>query len=268
MTTINRMLPDKRPEEFGPAEIDAMVRRAHDGLKRVMPYVRRPEARVGVIGSPLGRLLVAEGPRGLATLHFLDTMSAEPALEALRRRFELVENEASAERVGREIERYLAGDLRSLDSHPIDLSLVHSEFQRRVLERLRTIGPGAVITYNGLADAAGVPAAHRAVGHTMATNPVPIFVPCHRVIRSDGSIGNYGGGVPCKVKLLRTEGFDVGRDLKLGARSVLAHRATHIFCRPGCSAAERANHARMLIFADPERAERAGFRPCRRCHPA
>ncbi len=268
MTTMNRTHHETRPAEPTPAEIDAMVRRAHDGLKRVMPYVRRPEARIGVISSPLGRLLVAEGPRGLATLHFLDTMNAEPVLETLRRRFELIENEASAERVRREIERYLDGDLHSLDVHPIDLSLVHSEFQRRVLERLRTIGPGAVITYNGLADAAGAPAAQRAVGHTMATNPVPIFVPCHRVIRSDGSVGNYGGGVPCKVKLLRTEGFDVGRDLKLGQRSVLAHRATRIFCRPGCSAAERANQARMLIFADPERAERAGFRPCRLCRPA
>jgi O-6-methylguanine DNA methyltransferase len=264
---MTRMLSQATTPAPDEGEIDALVRRAHAGLKRVMPYVRRPEARVGVISSPLGRLLVAEGPRGLATLHFLDTMNVEPVLEVLRQRFDLVDNEASAERVRREIERYLSGDLRSLDAHPIDLTLVHSEFQRRVLERLRKIGPGAVITYNGLADAAGAPSAQRAVGHTMATNPVPIFVPCHRVIRSDGSVGNYGGGVQCKVRLLRTEGFDVGRDLRLGRRSVLAHRATHIFCRPGCSAAERANHARMLIFADPDRAERAGFRPCRLCRP-
>jgi methylated-DNA-[protein]-cysteine S-methyltransferase len=249
-------------------DIDALVQRAHAGLKRVMPWVRRPEAGVGVINSPLGHLLVAEGPRGLATLHFLDTMKVDPVLDVLRQRFDLVDNDAAAERVRRELERYLAGDLHSLDAHPIDLSLVHSEFQRRVFERLRKIGPGAVITYNALADAAGVPTAQRAVGHTMAINPVPIFVPCHRVIRSDGTVGNYGGGVPCKVKLLRTEGFEVGRDLRLGSRSVMAHRATHIFCRPGCSAAERANHARMMIFADPDCAERAGFRACRLCRPA
>ena len=102
----------------------------------------------------------------------------------------------------------------------------------------------------------------------MASNPVPIYVPCHRVIRSDGSIVNYGGGVDRKIKLLRAEGFEVGNDLRVPAHAVFGHQRTHIFCRPGCSAAKRADRSRMVIFADPEKARRAGLRACKVCRPA
>ena len=80
----------------------------------------------------------------------------------------------------------------------------------------------------------------------MGSNPVPIYVPCHRVIKSDLSIGNYGGGVDRKLKLLRAEGFAVGKDLRVPARAVMGHQRTHIFCRPECSAAKRADIGRML----------------------
>jgi methylated-DNA-[protein]-cysteine S-methyltransferase len=102
----------------------------------------------------------------------------------------------------------------------------------------------------------------------MASNPIPIFVPCHRVIKSDGTIGNYGGGVNRKIVLLRTEGFVVKPDLKLLKRSVLGHQKTRIFCRPDCSAAKRAGQANQLIFADTAHAQRAGMRPCKICRPA
>ena len=106
------------------------------------------------------------------------------------------------------------GGIDAVD-RPVDLSLVESDFQRRAYSLLRKVPAGAVITYQGLAAAAGNPDAQRAIGTTMATNPIPIFVPCHRVIQSDGTIGNYGGGVDNKIKLLRAEGFEVGRDLRL-----------------------------------------------------
>jgi len=102
----------------------------------------------------------------------------------------------------------------------------------------------------------------------MASNPIPIFVPCHRVIRSDGTIGNYGGGVDNKIKLLRAEGFEVGRDLRLPSRAVMGHRRTGIFCRPDCSAARRADPTKMLIFADAKCAGHAGLRACKLCKPA
>ena len=247
--------------------VDAMINEARIGIERDLQLIRRPEARVGVIPSPIGRLLVAESNRGLATIHFLTMDGAERTLEKLRKKFDLIENEASTRRVGAEIDRLFKGDLSVL-THRVDLSVVESEFQRRALILLRTVPPGAVITYQGLAAAVGHPNSQRAIGTTMATNPVPIFVPCHRVIKSDGSIGNYGGGVPNKLKLLRAEGFDVGRDLRLPSSAVMGHRKTRIFCRPECSAAKRADSSRTLYFADAESAGRAGLRACKLCRPA
>jgi O-6-methylguanine DNA methyltransferase len=127
---------------------------------------------------------------------------------------------------------------------------------------------GSVISYQGLAAAIGEPSAQRAIGNTMASNPVPIYVPCHRVIRSDGSLGNYGGGPERKLKLLRAEGFGVDSQRRVSPGAVYGHWASRIFCRPSCSAVRRAQRRQWLIFADPERARQFGMRACKLCHPA
>ena len=252
--------------EVNDRTIDAMVRSAQPHLRRAMKLVRRPEARVAIAPSPIGKLFVAEGPRGLVSVHFLWKSDAGRTLELLRRKFDLVENEPSTVALRGYIDRYFAGDLNVL-THAVDLSLVASEFQRLALTHLRTVPAGAVISYQGLAAALGHPDAQRAIGNTMATNPVPIFVPCHRVIKSDGSIGNYGGGVRRKIILLRNEGFVVKPDLKVPERAVLGHRKTRIFCRPECTAAHRAGQVNQLIFADASHARHAGLRPCKLCRP-
>jgi methylated-DNA-[protein]-cysteine S-methyltransferase len=242
----------------------------HEGRRRVEHALRkhrRPLAKLGIIGTQIGDLLIAEGPRGIVAIHFIDTKGAGNPIPALREKFDLVQDQRAAERIGDEIRRYIAGDRAAL-RHPIELSLVDSEFQRRAYLKLRQVPAGSVVTYQGLAAAVGAPDGQRAIGNTMATNPVPIYVPCHRVIRSDGSIGNYGGGVARKIKLLRAEGFEVGADLRVPARAVFGHSRTHIYCRPQCSAAMRADRGRMFIFGDPERARRAGLRACKLCRPA
>jgi methylated-DNA-[protein]-cysteine S-methyltransferase len=104
-------------------------------------------------------------------------------------------------------ERFFAGDARSLDSVPVDLSAVENDFQRKVLATLRKrVGPGKTISYGELAEVVGHPGAARAVGTAMARNPVPIIVPCHRVLASGGGLGGYGGGLEMKKALLRLEG--------------------------------------------------------------
>lgn len=236
-------------------------------VAKALARIRRPQARVGTIDSPVGRLFVAEGEHGILAIHFLDTHAGEDPRPALRRGFDVIEDQQAAERIGEEIRRFIGGD-RSALHHEVDLSLVDSPFRRRALIRLRQVPIGSVVTYQSLAAAIGAPDAQRAVGSTMATNPVPIYVPCHRVIRSDGTIGNYGGGVERKIRLLRAEGFEVGQDLRLPAGAVFGHQRTHIFCRPTCSAAKRADRGRMVIFADPDKARRAGLRACKLCHPA
>ena len=247
--------------------LDALIVQTRPRIERAMKILRRPQARVGVIPSPLGRLLIAESDRGLAAIHFLFISGGERTLELLRKKFDLIENEASARQIGAEIDRVFKGDFDAT-SRPVDLSLVESDFQRRAYTLLRKVPAGAVITYHGLAATVGQPDSQRAIGNTMASNPIPIFVPCHRVIRSDGTIGNYGGGVDNKIKLLRAEGFEVGRDLRLPSRAVMGHRHTGIFCRPGCAAARRADPTKMLIFADSKCARHEGLIACKLCKPA
>ena len=269
---MREMLGDDGPlgMESGPddAAVDTALRAVRPKLARTLGRARRPVARVGIVDSPVGRLLVAESVRGLLAVQFLEVADAPDALAGLKEGFDLVEDPQTAARIGREIERYLKGDMHALD-RPVDLSLVRTDFQRRALMRLRrTVPPGSVITYQALAAAVGAPSGQRAIGNTMATNPVPLYVPCHRVIRSDGTIGNYGGGVPRKIKLLRAEGFSVARDHRLPESSVMGHLVTHIFCRPQCHAAIRADPAKAVIFANSGRARSAGLRACKLCRPA
>jgi len=267
----DEMLRDDGPLEIDgdEAEVEAALRSVRGRVTRALARVRRPPVRAGVIETPLGEMLVAQSQRGLVTLRFLDTRDTPSTIAALKQRFDLAEDERAAERIRREIERYLEGDPHALDAEPVDLSLVESPFQRRALMRLRrAVPPGAVITYHALAASIGAPDAQRAIGNTMASNPVPLYVPCHRVIRSDGTIGNYGGGVGRKLKLLRAEGFRVDRNQRLPAGTVMGHLQTHIFCNPRCRAAMRADHNRMVIFADSDHARGAGMRACKLCLPA
>ncbi len=269
---MREMLDDDGPLGTGgiadDVTVDAALRAVRPKLARKLARARRPLARLGTIDSAVGRLLVAESARGLLAVQFLDVSEAPDALAALKKDFDLVEDAEVAARIGDEIERYIKGDMHALD-RPVDLSLVRTDFQRRALMRLRrTVPPGSVITYQALAAAVGAPSGQRAIGNTMATNPVPLYVPCHRVIRSDGTIGNYGGGLPRKIRLLRAEGFSVARDHRLPVGSVMGHLVTHIFCRPQCRAAIRADRAKSVIFADSKRAQSAGLRACKLCHPA
>lgn len=104
-------------------------------------------------------------------------------------------------------DRFFAGDANALEGVEVDLSSVSNEFQRRVLSTLRKrVGPGKTISYGELAELVGHPGAARAVGTAMARNPVPIVVPCHRVLASNGKLGGYGGGLDMKQTLLRLEG--------------------------------------------------------------
>jgi methylated-DNA-[protein]-cysteine S-methyltransferase len=101
---------------------------------------------------------------------------------------------------------YLEGDTDSL-ALPVDLRLARAPFRRAVLETLhREVGRGATISYGALAMRSGHPRAARAVGTACARNPVPLVVPCHRVLPSSGGVGQYGGGVARKLALLELEG--------------------------------------------------------------
>jgi methylated-DNA-[protein]-cysteine S-methyltransferase len=159
------------------------------------------------LDSPIGRLLVVQGERGIVRVGFED----EPEDAALAQvaahlgpRIVASDRELAATRDV--LDAYFAGEG---DPHglPVDLSLVVAPFRRTVLETLhREIGAGQVVTYGTLAARAGRPRAARATGSACARNPVPIVVPCHRVLPGSGGIGAYGGGRQRKRALLELEG--------------------------------------------------------------
>ena len=256
-----------RVSEIDSATVNGLLASVHPRLDRALKRIARPAARIGIIESSVGRLFVAESDRGLLGIHYSDNGDDSAMLDAIRQKFDLRDDPAAAARIHDEIERALAGDTDAVAHRPVDYSLVTSPFQRRAFARLRQVPPGGVVTYQALAAAIGAPSGQRAVGNAMATNPLPIFVPCHRVIKSDGSIGNYGGGVERKLKLLRAEGFRIGKGNRVPSDALYGHWQSHIFCRPECSAVRRSARKKWIIFSDVSRANASGMRPCKLCHP-
>ncbi len=158
----------------------------------------------------LGTVYVAYSDRGVCAV---DLASGDAAFARhLRRRFGLPATRDP--RPPRDLLRRLRAFCASLGRYdgPVDLSLV-GPFERRVLEELRRIPRGQVRTYREVARALGFPGAARAVGQACARNPLPLIIPCHRVVRSDGRLGGYSlrGGVPLKRRLLLREGVDLTR---------------------------------------------------------
>jgi len=146
-----------------------------------------------------------------------------------------------------------------------------TEFERAVLRKTLEIPRGEVRTYSWVAREIGRPRAVRAVGTALANNPIPILIPCHRVVRSDGVIGQYGAGGPeAKFKILDHEGAEPGRLQELARRRTrfVGSRTTRIFCLPSCHAARRIQPENEVPFASEEAAAAAGYRPCERCRPA
>jgi methylated-DNA-[protein]-cysteine S-methyltransferase len=156
------------------------------------------------VDSPHGPLLVAATPTGVVRLAFaaeghdavLDRLAADISPRVLAAPGRLDD-------VARQLDEYFAGSRRAFDV-PLDLRLARG-FRRQVLDHLRQVPYGRTATYTAIAAASGSPRAVRAVGSACATNPVPIVVPCHRVVRTDGTIGQYLGGTEVKRALLAME---------------------------------------------------------------
>lgn len=144
-------------------------------------------------------------------------------------------------------------------------------FQQAVLLKALEIPLGEVRSYGWIAREIGHPRAVRAVGTALARNPVPVFIPCHRVVRSDGRIGNYGlGGRENKIRILRAEGVDPD-ELERLARAGIRYtgsRTTHVFCLHTCRHARLVQDRHRVLFRDEREAAGAGYRPCRVCKPA
>ena len=150
----------------------------------------------------------------------------------------------------------------------IDLSGL-TEFEVDVLSAIRKIPRGEVRPYRWVAAAVGRPKAIRAVGNVMARNPIPLLLPCHRVVPNGGGIGNYGWGPEMKRRLLSAEGAPVEELDRLEREGVrfIGSRTTRIFCFPTCRDARRIRRENAAFFRDEASAAKAGYRACARCNP-
>jgi methylated-DNA-[protein]-cysteine S-methyltransferase len=161
-----------------------------------------------VVPTPIGPLLLAATERGLANVVFhADDATASAALDKLGRNIQAAPTGdlGRLDPVVEQLKAYFRGALTTFDLE-LDYCLT-TGFNRRVLRALAERVPlGKVASYQDLANWVGEPGAARAVGVAMATNPLPVVVPCHRVVESDGGLGGFGGGVQTKRELLALEG--------------------------------------------------------------
>lgn len=146
-----------------------------------------------------------------------------------------------------------------------------SEFERAVLLKALEIPRGEVRPYAWIAREIGSPKAVRAVGTALAHNPIPLFIPCHRVVRSDGTLGQYSmGGGDIKRAILSAEGLDPA-ELERMAQARLRYigsDTTHVFCFPTCEGARHIADQHRVYFGSERDATAAGYRPCKTCRPA
>jgi methylated-DNA-[protein]-cysteine S-methyltransferase len=165
------------------------------------------------IDTPVGRLVAARTERGLARLAYEDfNGGAELILEQIADRLSprILESPARLDDLRRELDEYFEGRRKDFDL-PIDWSLVRGDFGRRVLQATARIPFGEVSTYRDVASRAGSAGAVRAAGNALGANPMPIVVPCHRVLRTGGGLGGYTGGLHRKELLLGIEGVLPGK---------------------------------------------------------
>jgi methylated-DNA-[protein]-cysteine S-methyltransferase len=155
--------------------------------------------------SPFGPLLLATTPRGLVRLG-LPSQDADELLVDLAERVSprVLEAPARLDEARRELDLYFDGKLEHFDL-PLDWQL-SKDFRRRVLRAIYRIPYGQTRSYTEMATSAGNERAVRAAGTACGSNPIPLVVPCHRVLRTGGALGGYGGGLPMKEALLKLEG--------------------------------------------------------------
>ena len=158
--------------------------------------------------SPVGRLLLAATGEGLVCLHYVNRDDdLEQSLEQLAARLSprVLRAPRRLDVPRRELDEFFAGSRRDFDI-PLDYSMVKPGFTRRVLEQTARIPFGETVSYKGIAGRAGNERAFRAAGTALGSNPLPIVVPCHRVLHAGGGLGGYTGGLEIKRKLLAIEG--------------------------------------------------------------
>lgn len=242
-------------------EIASRLSPEEDSKQLVERALARGTDRIFSCDSPLGEVYVGVSEKGVRLVG--RATSPEEFSRRYRERFERLLSWGTDEKTRRLAERVGAALAGQRIEVPADLSDA-TPFQERVLRVVEGISRGQVRPYAWVAREAGSPKASRAVGTVMANNPVPLLIPCHRVIKNDGTIGSYAFGAEEKVGLLEGEGVPVG---ELAGSPYLATPTTGIFCHATCANARRIKSENRRHFRSAKAAVNAGFRPCEVCRP-
>jgi O-6-methylguanine DNA methyltransferase len=222
--------------------------------------------RYGQVDSPLGPLVVAWNGIGVVSVDIAGDDGAFEAHHLATTGRRAIPGELPA-RLANAITRRLDGDRRV--RIPLDLR-GHSPFEQDVWRKALEIPRGEVRPYGWIASEIGRPRAVRAVGTALGHNPVPLIVPCHRVVRSDGSIGQYSlGGAHNKKTILSAEGLDpeaMEASARRGER-LIGCASTRIVCWPTCHTGRHMLERNRRPFRSLAEAGAAGYRPCKVCRP-
>src|SRR4051794_4487231 len=202
ISQMNKDIEARLRGDGGPGKLDERL------LERLAGSAARRgllDVAVASTDTPIGPLLLAATDEGLVRVAF-EIEDSDEVMEELAARVSprVLEAPGRLDPVRRQIEEYFEGR-RTAFEVPVDMQLAHG-FRRKALGFVANIPYGRTASYKEVASGAGSPAAVRAAGSACATNPVPIVVPCHRVLRTGGGLGGYGGGLDRKEQLLRLEG--------------------------------------------------------------
>jgi len=222
-----------------------------------------------VFPSPLGPILIAASEHGVALVEYLRGDVADSRLFRMAG-VDTQEGGAALERLHRELLDYLAGRRTRLE-WPLDLRFARSDFERAVLQATAAVPYGAVSSYTGIAGELGKPSAVRAVAQALRHNPVPIVVPCHRIVGIAGDLVGYAGDrLGLKERLLAVEGVPTAHARSRIVREAMYHydpNPDRQYCVPSCGGILHRPLGQVKLFASREIAQSVGLSPCVDCRP-
>ena len=242
------------------------------GLEYRLAELRRRAVTARVWSSPLGPILIARSEQGVVAVEYLESARGAATSRLLRQRgIEVLEDGGETEPFHQQLLEYLAGERTRL-AWPLDFRFAGSDFRREVLQVTAALPYGAVTSYARIAREMGRPTATRAVAQALRHNPLPIVVPCHRVIGSTGALTGYAGDkLALKERLLSLEGVPITHARREGhiVRAAMYVRADHDaeYCVPTCGSLSTLPLWRLTLYGLREHAEAAGFAPCTTCRP-
>jgi methylated-DNA-[protein]-cysteine S-methyltransferase len=238
-------------------------------LESRLADIRSRMVAYGIFESPLGKLLIARSELGVSMVRYIDSERSARSYLARLAGDEAVEAKSAVEATYRELLDYLGARSTRL-GWPLDLRWAGSDFQRRVLAATAQLPYGAITSYAGIARRIGAPESVRAVAQALRHNPIPIAIPCHRVIGSGGDLTGYAGSkIGLKEQLLSLEGVPVGlRAHRIDRDNMyVLYEGYTEYCLPTCGTLSQEPMSQLTLFGSRRHAEAVGFTPCSSCRP-